>query len=109
MKHTRHAHEKRSGGVAGRPSRERYEKYARRLVDRESKRHMLRHTSAASARDLDGEARRTHRVVGREKVDEFADGERDGHGDRGGDEEETYGEEERLSLGLCEGDDFAEG
>lgn len=51
----------------------------------------------------------THGTIGGEKVHEFTDGERDGHGDGGGDEEETYGKKEGLFLGFCEGDDFAEG
>ena len=42
-----------------------------------------------------------------EEIDEFADGQRDGHRDGGGDEEKTYGEEERLFLGFGKGDDLA--
>ena len=51
----------------------------------------------------------THGIVGGEEVDEFSDGEGDGHGDRRRYKEETYGEEERLFLGFCECDDFAKG
>ena len=59
--------------------------------------------------DKEARRERTHGIVGREEIDEFTHGERDGHGDGGRDEEETYGEKERLSLGFGEGDDFAEG
>ena len=104
--HTRHAHEKRSGGITGRAGRKRDEEYAGCLVHREPIRYMLR-ASVQVVNDRTNES--THGVVGGEEVDEFSDGQRDGHGDRGGDEEETYGKEERLSLGFGEGDDFAEG
>ena len=53
--------------------------------------------------------RTTHGIASGEKVDEFSNGERDGHGDGGGDQDETYGEEEGFFLGFSEGDDLAEG
>lgn len=51
----------------------------------------------------------THGMGSGEKVDEFSDGEGDGHGNGGRDEEETYGKKEGLFLWFSECNDFAEG